>query len=323
MIKVFVTGASGFLAVNLIEELLKNGFYVKAQLRNKGRYPGPPHDHLELVEAQLHDHLTPYIEGCTYVIHIAAETRQHLTNYTAYQRVNADATRELAQMVQQVGSVRKFIFVSTANTLGHGSRQYPGHENLPARLPFCNSFYAKSKLEAEQYLLTRKWPFEVVMVHPTFMLGAYGNVEGSVKIVLMGRHKKFILYPPGGKNFVHVQDVAKGIIACMLKAKDQEKYLLAHENRSYKEFFTLLSQQLQQRSVLIPIPAFILILAGCFGSLLRRMNIPTSICLTHMRMICQNNFYQNNKSVQQLNMQYQPVERMIEDSLLFFQNKGS
>ena len=35
----------------------------------------------------------------------------------------------------------------------------------------------------------------------------------------MGLHKKLILYPPGGKNFVYAKDVAQSIINAITHAK--------------------------------------------------------------------------------------------------------
>ena len=58
------------------------------------------------------------------------------------------------------------------------------------------------------------------------MLGAYDTKPSSGKIILMGLNKKLLFHPPGGKNFVHVRDVAKGLISCLEKGKNGERFVL-------------------------------------------------------------------------------------------------
>ncbi|HEY9222514.1 MAG TPA: NAD-dependent epimerase/dehydratase family protein [Lutibacter sp.] len=99
-----------------------------------------------------------------------------------------------------------------------------------------NSLYTKSKLEAENYLLQNTDKIEIIVINPSFMLGAYDSKPSSGKIILMARKKKIIFYPSGGKNFVHVKDASAGIISCLEKGKNGEKYFIANKNLTYAEF---------------------------------------------------------------------------------------
>src|SRR5690606_20062376 len=115
----------------------------------------------------------------------------------------------------QLSGVKKFIFVSSANTIGYGSKNGLGNEKNPMKAPFTKSWYALSKFEAEQYLLTHNKDMELNIINPTFMIGGYDSKPSSGKIILMGWKKELIFYPCGGKNFVAVKDVSQAIIQCM------------------------------------------------------------------------------------------------------------
>ena len=317
MKKAFLTGISGLLGTNLAIDLLQNGFLVTGLIRDKSRYKGISHENLTIVEGSLDVDLTDSLKHVDIFIHVAAETRQNLTDYSDYLRVNYDATISLFDAAIQC-EVKKFVFVSTANTMGFGALSDLGNEKKTIRLPFKSSFYAKSKLEAEDYLLQHTDKIETLIINPTFMLGAYDTKPSSGKIILMGWKKRIVFYPPGGKNFVHVKDVSKGIINVMSKGKNGEKYLLANENLSYLEFFRKLNTVANQNPKLIAIPKPILLVMGHFGDMLRFLKIKTDISSTNMKILCVDNFYSNAKSKEELDIEYRSIDSSITDAIDYF-----
>lgn len=314
---VFLTGISGLLGTNLALELLEKGYSVKGLVRDKTRYHGGMHRNLELIESSIFDDLTPFCANCDYLVHAAAETRQDLNRYSAYRKINYEATVHLFRTGVKC-RIKKFVFVSTANTLGYGPPEKPGTEQLGMKFPFNASLYARSKCEAEDFLLKNKDQMEVVIVHPTFMLGAFDSKPGSGKIIQMGLKKKVVFYPPGGKNFVHVKDVSEGIIRSFEQGRNGEKYLLANENLSYFEFFQTLMRILGQSALLIKVPGPILIVVGYLGNLFRFFGLKTNLSLVNMKILCVKNFYSNAKSVTGLGIQYRPVEEAIRDAVRYF-----
>jgi dihydroflavonol-4-reductase len=321
-IKVLVTGANGFLATNTIQELLSKGYIVSGMVRNKTKslpaaYPG-----LEVHEGRLDDDgfLDRCIPGCAYILHIAAETRQGLSRYEDYHNVNVSITEKLFDACVR-HNVKRFVYISTANTLGFGSFASPGNESDPMMYPFSRSWYAMSKLRSEEAILAKRSSLETVILHPTFMLGAYDQKPGSGRIILMNYGKKFIFYPPGGKNFVHVKDVARGIVAAMEKGRDGESYLLCNENLSYKEFLRQLSAHSGRSSVLIKIPSFVLISLGVIGNFLQAIGIKNEFVLNNMRILCVRNFYSGAKARRDLGIEPTPVNHAIKDAVRWFREK--
>jgi dihydroflavonol-4-reductase len=317
MKRVFVTGANSLLGTNLIHLLLDRGYHVKGLIRDKSKYKGKVSPDLQWVAGDLFNDFTKELENVDYVVHIAAITCQNMLYYTDYLKVNVNATLQLFHAAARC-HVRKFVFVSTANTIGYGSIDDPGRENNPIREPFNHSLYAKSKKEAEENLLCQKHRMETVIVNPTFMLGAYDTKPSSGKIILFGWQKRVVFYPPGGKNFVHVEDVAEGIIKCLDNSCNGHHYILAGENLTYHEFFRKLNVAAGQNPFLIEIPPFILLRIGRIGELLRGIGIKSNLSLVNMKILCINNFYSNKKSVNELGVSYHPIDLAITDALNYF-----
>ncbi|AZA83977.1 dihydroflavonol 4-reductase [Chryseobacterium lactis] len=320
MKKVFVTGASGLLGANVIIKLLKDGYSVIALVRKKSSYLGKKDENLELVEGDLSADISLFLYQVDCFIHIAAETRQDLLSYKEYQKVNCDSVADLFTQAEACG-VRKFLFISSANTMGYGSDDKPGNERKPQAYPFTRSLYAQSKLEAENYLLKQHKNTEVVILNPTFMIGPYDNKPSSGKLIFWAWKKRVVFYPKGGKNFVHVEDAADGVVKAIEKGKNGEKYLLAGENLSFKDFFKKINIITNQTPVMIPIPDSILNFFGRIGDGLRMLNIKTNLCTSNMKALQVRNYYSNQKSVEELNMHYQSTDRAIEDAIDYFKSK--
>jgi dihydroflavonol-4-reductase len=110
--------------------LTQKGYYVKGLVREKSRFTGNAHPNLELVTGGLFDDLTKVLADVDCIVHTAAITSQKLIDYEDYWSVNGDATIQLFHAAVKC-KVKKFVFVSTANTLGHGTLAVPGNELSP------------------------------------------------------------------------------------------------------------------------------------------------------------------------------------------------
>ncbi|NRA52378.1 MAG: NAD-dependent epimerase/dehydratase family protein [Phaeodactylibacter sp.] len=317
---VFITGITGLLGANLAEDLLSQGFNVKALVRNSSKRKLFVHPKLTYVEGTLETDISMHLKEAEVFIHIAAEARQALTAYKPYYKTNVLATHKLYQTCNNAG-VKQFILISSANTMGYGTMENPGHEAKPISALFSRSFYARSKWEAEQLLLAQTGSTKVVVLNPTFMIGAYDRKPSSGKIILMAWKKKLVFYPPGGKNFVAAKEVSQAVIKSMEKGKNKERYLISNENLSYRAFFRRLNTVAGQSPLMIPIPRFILIGIGYAGDFLRALGINTSISSTNMKILCINNWYANQKSIGELGMRYAPVEHALMDAVGYFEKQ--
>ncbi|WP_373056762.1 NAD-dependent epimerase/dehydratase family protein [Zunongwangia sp. H14] len=322
--KILITGANGLLATNTIKLFLESGHFVKGLIRNKEKFLLAPHPSLELVEADLFDYakVEQALQDCDAVVHIAALTAQDIPHYRIYRKVNVEGSENIirAAVARQV---KKFIYVSSANSMGYGTLENPGTEDTPAKSPFTKAFYASSKMEAEKMLRSYSGKININFINPTFMIGPYDGKPSSGQIILMGFNKRFVFYPPGGKNFVDVRDVAYGILKSLEKAKPGEAYLLANENISYKDFFKLLREKSNRKNLLmLQVPKFALLAAGYLGDMLRYFKIKTSLSSVNMKILCLSNFYSNSKSKVQLGVHYHSIDTAVDDAIIWFKGNG-
>lgn len=320
MKNIFITGITGLLGTNLANELLDLGYHVTAIARDLDKYFGKQSENLQLIQKDLFDDYDSYLKDIDIVVHIAAVTATNLLKYEEYERINYLATTRLYEKAESHG-VTKFIFISTANTIGFGSFENPGIEVNEIRKPFSNHYYAQSKLQAEKYLLNQVGKVEVIILNPTFMIGAYDSKPSSGKLLLMGLDKRIVFYPPGGKSFVPVKDVVTAIINSFTKGESHEKYLIAGYNLSYKTFFKKLKNITKQSQILIPIPGVVLWFLGIVGDLLRILHIKTNLSSDNIKALCINNYYSNQKSKEALKITYSSLDSAIEESVDYFRNK--
>jgi len=320
MKKIFITGITGLLGTNLANELLDLNYEVTAIIRNPDKYIGKRTSNLNLVQMDLWGNYDHYLKETDIIVHIAAETRTHFIKYDDYKKINYDATIRLFEKAKEQ-KVSQFVFISTANTVGYGNSSSLGNETKEIQKPFTNLFYAQSKLNAEKYLLSQNTNIQVKILNPTFMIGAFDSKPSSGKIILMGLKKRIVFYPPGGKNFVPVKDVANAIINAFNKGSSGEKYLISGTNLSYKMFFKELRCITNQKQLLIPIPKIALLSMGFVGNILRIMRIKTSLSPTNMKTLCVKNYYSNQKSIDQLNVSYTSLNEAIKEAVVYFEQQ--
>ena len=320
MKKVFVTGITGLLGTNLTIALLREGYTVVGLVRDKNRYKGIITKNLFLVEKSLDSDLTQELKDCNYVIHIAANTNQNEIAYKNYYKINTLATQKLYEQANKA-KIKRFIFISTANTVGYGQYENTYNESVAWKYPHKKSLYAFSKKQAEDWLLKNQKSTEIIILNPTFMLGAYDTKPSSGKIILMSLNKSIVFYPKGGKNFIYINDVVKAIISSFNKGKVGERYVLANENLTYKEFFKQLKALTNQKQLLIPIPISVLKVVGLIGEVLKFFKVKTALSLSNMNALCIHNYYMNYKSIKDFNLTYTPIEKAIKEAVDYFENK--
>jgi dihydroflavonol-4-reductase len=322
MNKVLVTGANGLLGTNLVINLLEQNYFVRALVREKKKFIHYLHPNLELVVGDVCEisSFESYADGCDYIIHSAATTAQNLLKVREYENVNVTGTVNIIEICKK-HKVKRLVYIGTANTFGYGSPDDPGTETKPIKPPFTKSYYALSKYKAQKIIDKSVADIDIVTISPTFMLGDYDTKPSSGKIILMAAGKKVLFYPPGGKNFVHVRDVALAAIKSLTQGKSGEKYLLANQNMSYKQFFKIVASVTGNHPVMIRTPKLILYMAGLVGECIRFLGIKTDLSLTNVKILTINNYYSNQKAKDKLKIRFSPMREAVSDAVNWFRKE--
>ncbi len=299
---ILVTGANGMLATNIVEELAEAGYDVIGTVRKGRRYKGEASDRVVIEEADFKDEasMAPIVARCNVVFHVAAMTSQSEKDYEVFRKVNVESTRMLLDLAV-ANSVETFVYVSTANTIGYG-----GAEGVPMKYPFSESFYALSKKEAEDLVMTYSDRLKVVVVNPTFMIGKYGSAKGSNRVISMVKKNPVLFCPSGAKNVIDVSEAARGMILAMERGKSGSQYLICGKNCSYKEMFSRLASRYGVRRIYIPVPDWLLKIAGHCGDFLAKFGISSEVSTVNMDMLMTRNVYHTDKASKELG--FNPAE---------------
>ncbi len=237
--KILVTGANGLLGHHVVMQLQQMHNDIRIILRGSrdlyfdktgiGIIQGTFTDYISLKNAA---------DGCEAIIHIAAVTATDLLHYQDYYKINVEGSANIIKVAEEL-KINRIVFVSTANTVGYGNSEKLADETSGIEYPFSKSFYARSKAEAEKIFIeaSRMPGRHVIIINPTFIIGAYDTKPSSGKLILLGYKKRFMFVPKGGKNFVAVSDVASAICNALTLGKNGERYLAAGVNLSFKVFY--------------------------------------------------------------------------------------
>lgn len=320
--KILITGASGFLGAHLARHFSRMQFDVRVMVRQNADLSGISDVPCEIWYGNIDNekHVSEAISGCDVVVHSAAVTEQWGIGFDLYERINYTATKYICEACLQQ-KIPKLIFVSTANTIGPGSKADPGTELNGFTLFPAGSGYINSKYLAQQYVLeqVQKKQLPAVIVNPTFMIGPEDRKPGTGKLLIYGLNKKVLFYPPGGKNFVYIDDVCNGIVNAIGQGRTGECYLLAGHNLSYGEFFRLVNRLADQPKIMIRIPAFILKAGGIIGSIRQRITGRSGrLNYANAYMLCLDNYYSSRKAQRELSFPVTPITVAVSQTLDWF-----
>lgn len=312
--KVLLLGATGLLGHNVLQRLVDEGHQVVALVR---RIDGIrlPQGGWKAVEGSLldYDTLRNAAEGCDAVINCAGCTDMSLRHYTDFLPANRELCVLLARLMDDTG-INTLVHTSTVNTIGYGTSVKPATENAPMCKPFLGSYYADSKREGEQVVLSAAQEGRhVVVVNPGFMLGPWDVKPSSGRMLLAAYRKPLMFAPKGGKAFVHVGDVARVIVNALTCGKNGSRYIAvnSHACVSIRDLYELQARVCGYRQRVFSAPRWLLLSSGRVGDLLRWMGVRTQVSTRNVRQLMVSEYYDNNCAKSDLGMRETPLAEAI------------
>lgn len=174
--RVLITGASGFVGLELLASLIRiPGLSVRAAVRDARAALPRGTEVYEIGDLDTAPDWAPALHSCNTVVHLAA--RAHVMRTGAsdaaalFRRVNTDGTLALARQAVLAG-VRRFVFLSSVKVNGErtaAGKSFSAQDDAHPADP-----YAVSKLEAELGLreIAGRSGLEVVIVRAPLVYGA-------------------------------------------------------------------------------------------------------------------------------------------------------
>ena len=324
---VLVTGANGFLGRHLVAELRRRGQPVRALLR-----PGTPAP-FDAADAGITYHFADITEaaqvagaaeGCAAIIHAAALASVNPARDPAIWAVNLAGTEAVLREARRAG-VGRLVYVGTANVFGFGPKKNPGDETRPYAGRRYGLDYMDSKRAATDLVLraAHQQNLPAVLVHPTFMLGPDDAKPTSNALLLELYRGRLPGYPPGGKNYVHVRDVATATVNALTMGRVGESYILGHENLSYREAFARLAGVLGVLAPRWPIPPG---LATFYGQLCDvkayLTGRPAQLNAAMAAVANDGHYFSAAKARAELALPQAPIDQAAAEALAWFRARG-
>lgn len=321
---VLVTGANGLLGHHVVMQLLGNKHDVTIIVRSRKSIYFDI-SKVKVVDGNFANEETLRSAGQNMdaFIHIAAVTATNLLHYNDYKRINVDASALVLKICNEL-NIKNIVFVSTANTIGYGTIHHLSDEHATIEYPFTQSLYAQSKVEAEKLFVTaaKNTDNHMIIINPTFMIGAYDVKPSSGKLVLMAYRKKWMFVPNGGKNFVAAADVATAICNALTEGKSGERYLASGVNLTFKEFYEMQSRVGGYTQKIFIIPDMLLEVAAKLGDILQLIGIKTDVCSRNINQITVCEYYGNDKAKKYLRLPETKLQTAIKECLYWFDRIG-
>lgn len=194
------------------------------------------------------------------VFHLAARVhRGGDTDEAAFTRDNAGKTEALARAAA-VGGARRIVFLSTVKVFGEES---PGRPFAAGDPPRPQDAYARSKHAAEEALrrVAQRSALEVAVVRSPLVYGAGagGNLAALLRLADSAVPLPFSAVR-NRRSFVHVDDLARLLVACGTEARAAGGlYLAAHRDAlSTPQLLGALRAVLGRPKRLFAVPATVL-----------------------------------------------------------------
>jgi NAD dependent epimerase/dehydratase len=223
--KVLVTGADGFIGSHLAEQLLEEGFSVKAfvyynSFNSWGWLDTLPKEKLakiEIFNGDIRDPncVTQALQGCDWVFHLAALIAIPYSYYApdSYIDTNIKGTLNLLQSARQLG-LERVIVTSTSEV--YGTAQYVPIDEAHPRQP--QSPYSASKIGADCLAESfyRSFNQPVTIVRPFNTYGPRQSARAvipSIIIQLLNGVEEIRLGDlKPTRDLLYVKDTARGFI---------------------------------------------------------------------------------------------------------------
>lgn len=253
--KVYVTGASGFIGRRIVDHLVRKGHSAVALTRDPSKFgtnvPAPGVEVRQL-DLMVLESIVPAIQDCDAGIHAAGIGPW--ANEKEMHELNVQASRHLAGSARRQQKLFRLVALTSAAVDEAGDTPY-----------------RRAKIGQEAAL--RSYGIDLTLLRPTLVVGPYGESKDLKHLVERLRGTKAFPLVGGGRTKIQpvdVDDVAAAAVAAVENKDTIGKILpLAgpEGGLEWREFVTEVQRRVKGVAPLRSIPRFPLVIASVFAAL--------------------------------------------------------
>lgn len=214
--KIFITGASGFVGDYLLKDMLRvldHTATIYTLLRSPIEVFDP---RVKVLKGSLEE-IEKYSEelcDCEYVYHLAADA--NFNSKGVHEKITYDVTKKMVDLLSKSQKLENFIFTSTIGAMDRAKGDDCALPLMPDNTANPRSEYGKFKLMAEQYIRGSSIPYTIF--RPTWVYGKGMRENSHINLFVTLVSKRSLISRirfPGKVSVIHVEDLSHALIKCI------------------------------------------------------------------------------------------------------------
>lgn len=323
--KMFLTGATGFVGSAVARQLLHAGHTVKVLVRaNSDRQCLQGLD-VDIVQGDLAQPLAAAMAGCDGVFHVAADYRLWAPDPAPLYKNNVEGTRNILESAASAG-VGRVVYTSSVATLGLPKTGGPGDETTPVSLADMIGHYKRSKFLAEEVAreFEASHDLDVVIVNPSAPVGPRDHKPTPTgRTVLDAAAGRMPAYVDTGLNVVHVDDCAKGHLLAFAHGRSGERYVLGGSDMTLKEILNQIADITGLAPPKIRLPhGLIMPVAYVAEAMARFTRREPKVTVDGVKLARKHMFFSSARAQAELGYQTRPARAALEDAVAWYREQG-
>ncbi len=328
--KIFLTGATGFLGAHIARELFSHGHDLRLLVRDEQalrNYFSAINQSLnDVVIGDMRDQalIAEALQGCDAVIHSAALVDLNPSRETEVYRTNLDGTRTVIGAAIAAG-VSNIIYVSSNSVLFQPNAKTIAEDGALAEL---QGAYARSKIDCERWVRSRQE--EGAPIQISYPGGVYGPDDPKLSesnAALLGFIKSFMLRTSSGTMCADVRDLAR-LHRWLVEtppngAFANRRFLMAGHYQSWDELHQLLQTIIGREISAKRVSGRFLRLTGRLLDVARRFRtIETPMTAETMAIMTQCSAFSSKKITELSGLEFRPTEETLTDTIQWLLQRG-
>ncbi|GAP12355.1 nucleoside-diphosphate-sugar epimerase [Longilinea arvoryzae] len=325
--KIFITGATGFIGSHLAQRLAAEGHQLRCLARSTSRTENLRALGAEIITADLTDRetLCDAMRGCDWVFHLANLYAMWHPRPEEFWQTNVEGTRCVMEAALEAG-VAKVVYVSTVAVLGKPAGR-PFDEDSPAG-PRQFSTYGRSKAEGDQVVweLYRTRGLPVVTLYPGIVLGPGDDKPSGIYIqdLIRGRVPTPI-FRRSVETYTSVEDVVEAAIEAA-KQPDTvgKRYLIGGERLNGMDYAREICDVAGVRVPWMRLPDFVVIAAAYWFTLcsnLTQTPPPWGLSVDAAWTLYNGFDFDGSRAARELGFSYTPVREALSEAVAWYRKR--
>jgi dihydroflavonol-4-reductase len=325
--KIFLTGATGFVGHHVAKALAAEGAELRLLVRKTSNLKNLEGIAGETLTGDLSnpESIRNAMAGVDAVVHVAADYRLWIPDPAAMYKANVDGTRELLRLAREAG-VKRVVYTSSVATMHFRTDGIVINEETPVSLADMVGHYKRSKFLAEQEAIkAADAGQQVIILNPTSPIGSNdAKPTPTGRIFLDFLNGKFPAYMDTGLNLVDVSEVAHAHVLALTKGKPGRRYILGGENLTLKQILDKMSAITGIPSPTVKIPFAVAATYAFFEEIItgRIRGKEPRATLEEVRMGRKKMFASSARAQQELGFRILPVYPAMRAAIEWFRANG-